>query len=499
MRVADTASVASRIELAFQSASTSTGTSFDYLVKTAARESSFNPTAKAKTSSATGLFQFIESTWLETMKQAGPKHGLEKYSDHIQQTKSGKYYVKDSAMRKEILELRKDVEISSKMAGAYTQKNAQYLERKIGREPTDGELYMAHFLGAGGASRLIDSTRANPDMRADKVFSAQARANKAIFYHRNGKARSMQEVYEVIVSKHDAVTMIAEVSGKKNLRTSGELTRVATLPNAKPLQHLPTIDQNNFDHLAGDKAAAFAMRTKPAGPGQIMPTFAQNSFDDLAGDPAAPFAMRAKPMGPTQLAALEEGIPAAPSGNPVEVAKAEVPIPQTRPELPAGNPVELARVSVPIPEGRPQNPATVGPGPVVPETQTVVASAAPPAPELPQQPPQVPQDPQMASLNGTDYDATTRVLSAFQAAETANPFEALFRNDQGSSQAGVNPRFASAFQAVEEAALFSALSGSSSQVAAQELALANQGGPLDLTRFLRLKAEEEQKDLLPPA
>ncbi|MDN3719678.1 transglycosylase SLT domain-containing protein [Roseibium salinum] len=78
MQVADTTSIASRIELAFQSASSSTGTSFDYLVKTAARESAFNPTAKARTSSATGLFQFIESTWLETMKEAGPRHGLEK-------------------------------------------------------------------------------------------------------------------------------------------------------------------------------------------------------------------------------------------------------------------------------------------------------------------------------------------------------------------------------------------------------------------------------------
>ena len=90
-------------------------------------------------------------------------------------------------------------------------------------------------------------------------------------------------------------------------------------------------------------------------------------------------------------------------------------------------------------------------------------------------------------------------LSAFQATETANPFEALFRNDAASNQAGVNPRFASAFAAVEEAALVSALSGASNQGQAQELALVNQGGPLDLTRFLRLKAEEEQKDLLPPA
>lgn len=428
MHVADTPSVASRIELAFQSASNSTGTSFDYLVKTAARESSFNPSAKAKTSSATGLFQFIESTWLETMKEAGPRHGLEKYSDQIQRSKNGKYFVKDPQARLEILDLRKDPGISSMMAGALTQKNANYLEQKIGREPTDGELYMAHFLGANGASRLIDATNASPDMRADKMFSAQARANKPIFFHGNGKARSMQEVYEVIVSKHDAVTMIAEASGKTNLRTTGALTNVAALPTAKPVNAMPGIDNQNFDHLAGDPAAAFAMRAKPPAPGQVTAAA----------------------------------------------------------ELATGNPVNLAESSVPLPQGSARQSQMAGSA----NSETLVSSAEKPAP----------QDPRQASINGGDESApTSRVLSAFQAAETANPFEALFRNDQGSSQAGVNPRFASAFAAVEEAAMFSALSGASNQVAAQELALADQGGPLDLTRFLRLKAEEEQKDLLPPA
>ncbi len=110
-----------------------------------------------------------------------------------------------------------------------------------------------------------------------------------------------------------------------------------------------------------------------------------------------------------------------------------------------------------------------------------------------------PDDPRDARINRTGDAPAKRVFSAFQAAETANPFEALFRNDPGSDQAEVNPRFASAFAAVEEAALFSALAETSNKVAAQELALTNQGGPLDLTRFLRLKAQEEQKDLLPPA
>ena len=414
MHVADTPSIASRIELAFESASNSTGTSFDYLVKTAARESSFNPTAKAKTSSATGLFQFIESTWLETMKEAGSKHGLQNYSDHIQRSKSGKYFVSDPKMREAILDLRKDPEVSSMMAGALTQKNASYLESRLGRAPTEGELYMAHFLGANGASRLIDATSANPDMRADAVFSTQAKANKPIFYHKNGTARSMQEVYEVIVSKHDAVTMIAEVSGKKNLRTSGELTQVATLPNSKPAGTFPAVDQNGFDHLAGDPAAAFALKPKPPAPGQ------------LSGDAIA--------------------------------------------NLASGAPVDFARVFTPLPD------------------RTQDANR----PE--------PQQTRQASVNGAELDeAVTQVLSAFQATDTASPFEALFRNDSGSAQADVNPRFSAAFAAVEEVQLFSALSATSNQVAAQELASADQGGPLDLTRFLRLKAEEEQKDLLPPA
>ncbi|MEP3428254.1 MAG: transglycosylase SLT domain-containing protein [Roseibium sp.] len=447
MRVGETTSVASRIELAFQSASTSTGTSFDYLVKTAARESSFNPTAKARTSSATGLFQFIESTWLETMKEAGSKHGLENYSDHIQKSKSGKFYVKDSQMRREILELRKDPEISSMMAGALTQKNANYLERRIGREPTDGELYMAHFLGANGASRLIESTASNPDMRADKMFSAQARANKAIFYERNGKARSMDEVYQVIVSKHDAVTMIAEASGKKNLRTSGELQNVAALPNAKPANNLPMMNPETFDHLAGDPAAAFAMRAKPAGPVQM---------------------------------AMNEAAPTA---------------------LPTGSPLDLVRAAAAIPEIRQANPIEPVVATARPVTQEApVSPEKEPAPALASVARPVPDNPREASIRGVETAApTSRVLSAFQAAETANPFEALFRNDPKSNDAVVNPRFASAFAAVEEAAMFSALSGASNQVAAQELALVNQGGPLDLTRFLRLKADDEQKDLLPPA
>ena len=216
MRVADSTSIASRIEQAFQTASTTTGTSFDYLLKTAARESSFQPAAQSKTSSATGLFQFVEQTWLETVKDSGGRHGLQSYADQIEKTATGKYRVSDPDLRQEILDLRKDPEISSRMAGEFTRKNAEFLSNRLGRDPMQGELYIAHFLGAQGASRLINSAQVSPESSAAQMFPAQAKANRSIFYDGAGSPRTLAQVYDVLVSKHDgaAAVMVASAAGK---------------------------------------------------------------------------------------------------------------------------------------------------------------------------------------------------------------------------------------------------------------------------------------------
>src|ERR1700723_4243137 len=84
---------------AIRQASAATGTSFKYLLATAQVESGLNASAGAATSSARGLFQFIETTWLATMKQAGTALGLGRYSEAITQTASGNYEVRDPAMR----------------------------------------------------------------------------------------------------------------------------------------------------------------------------------------------------------------------------------------------------------------------------------------------------------------------------------------------------------------------------------------------------------------
>jgi hypothetical protein len=195
-----------RINSAIQAASRSTGTSFDFLVRTAARESAFDPAAKASTSSARGLFQFIDTTWLTMMKEEGPRFGLSQYAAAIEKTGSGRYVVRDPTKRAEILALRDSPTISALMAGALASRNADYLSASMGRPPSSGELYIAHFLGASGARKLISLAQNQPGFAAARAFPDAAHANRSIFYKRNGSARSAADVYAGLVSKHDILS-----------------------------------------------------------------------------------------------------------------------------------------------------------------------------------------------------------------------------------------------------------------------------------------------------
>jgi hypothetical protein len=208
------------IASALKSASQRTGVDFDYLLKTAMRESSLDCQAKSATSTACGLFQFTEQSWLGTMKKHGAALGLAKEAAAIEQTGS-RYRVANAAQRAEILALRKDPHVAALMAGAYTQDSASALEDRLGRSAGEGELYVAHFLGAGGAAKLITAAEEAPNTRADLLFPAAAEANRPIFYKKDGEPRSVQEVYQNLVSKHEGTdaTRIAEEAAKRPANT----------------------------------------------------------------------------------------------------------------------------------------------------------------------------------------------------------------------------------------------------------------------------------------
>ncbi|MBE7218098.1 MAG: transglycosylase SLT domain-containing protein [Caulobacteraceae bacterium] len=184
----------SAVESAVRTAASATGVDFDFLMRTARRESGYNPLAHAPTSSAAGLFQFVEQTWLGVLKRHGAAHGYARYADLIQQGADGRYGVTGADARKAVMDLRFDPGASATMAGELAAEHAAYLRGRTGREPTGGELYAAHFLGPQGSAKLIDAVQRAPSARAADLFPDAAGSNRGVFY-RNGQARTVAELY----------------------------------------------------------------------------------------------------------------------------------------------------------------------------------------------------------------------------------------------------------------------------------------------------------------
>jgi len=181
---------------ALHQASAETGSNFDYLLGTAMRESSLKPQAKSSTSSATGLFQFVDQTWLGLVKQHGAKFGLGSYAGAIQQNSDGRYETDNPADRQAILALRNDPKVSALMEGEYANETRSTLESSLGRGVCNGELYAAHFLGPEAACKLIKMSENQPAASAAGAFPAAASANKSVFYKADGSPKTVRDVYD---------------------------------------------------------------------------------------------------------------------------------------------------------------------------------------------------------------------------------------------------------------------------------------------------------------
>ena len=188
--------VATPVMDAVQNASARSGIDFDYLVDVARVESGYNPTAKAPTSSARGLYQFTKQTWLATLDRHGANHGLAWAADAIGRDASGRLSVSDPTLRQQILDLRDDPAASSNMAAALTGDNRDYLETRIGRSAEPVDLYLAHFLGSGGAAKFLSALEANPDQPGASMMPEAAAANRSVFYGPDGSMRSLAEIRE---------------------------------------------------------------------------------------------------------------------------------------------------------------------------------------------------------------------------------------------------------------------------------------------------------------
>jgi hypothetical protein len=195
---------------AIKQASVATGSDFNYLLDTAMRESSLKPQAKSDTSSASGLFQFTGQTWLGMVKQHGAKYGLGSYAGAISQDSDGRYHVDNASDRQAILALRNDPKVASLMEGEYANESKATLESTLGRGVCGGELYAAHFLGPGAACKLIQMNCATPNASAANAFPAAADANKSVFFHADGSAKSVHEVYNWALKQPSGAQALAK-------------------------------------------------------------------------------------------------------------------------------------------------------------------------------------------------------------------------------------------------------------------------------------------------
>jgi hypothetical protein len=214
------------VQQAIRQASASTGVDFSYLMAKAAAESSFNTNAEARTSSAKGLYQFIDQTWLTMVKRHGADHGLGQYADAIEQGANGRMTVSDPELKQEILDLRFDPSASASMAAEFARENGDYIEAKLGREANATDLYMAHFLGAGGAAKFLSAMEKNPTADAASLVPQAAAANRNVFYDRKtGEAKSLGEVYDFFANKFgdDGGSVVADA------RPSVPRTRTASV------------------------------------------------------------------------------------------------------------------------------------------------------------------------------------------------------------------------------------------------------------------------------
>src|SRR5258708_5090340 len=145
-------------------------------------------------------------------------------------------------MGTDIFAMRKDPRANAVMAGAFANSNAKVLTDRLGRKPTDGEVYMAHFLGASGASRFIKAAEANPNGKAAALFPRAAHANSSIFYDKTGAARSLRQVYAGLVSRHNVIgsaTQIAEGKPADAVKPAAQIAAVkAPVPAAPPVMQV---------------------------------------------------------------------------------------------------------------------------------------------------------------------------------------------------------------------------------------------------------------------
>lgn len=177
-----------------------TGVDPRLLMAIADKESSFMVSARAQTSTARGLFQFIDSTWLRAMRDYGPRFGLHREASLVEFRENGPT-IADEKERERVLGLRNDPFLSTLLAASMLRAEQEKLAGRLGRPISDAEVYLVHFLGPMGAQKFLSVLADKPKTLAANLLPQAAKANKPIFFatkKRKPQSLSVAQVHEKI-------------------------------------------------------------------------------------------------------------------------------------------------------------------------------------------------------------------------------------------------------------------------------------------------------------
>ena len=186
------------------------------LMAIADKESSFTVEARAPTSSATGLFQFIDATWVKALRDYGAEFGLAQEAAAAGACLGAGA---EEGVRARLLGLRRDPFLSTLFAAAMLRREQEKLEAKMGRQITDAEVYLVHFLGPAGAEKFLGVLADAPMSSAARLLPAAARANKPIFFEARlvevkAKAKGKAKKASARVKRVSQSLSVVEVHGK---------------------------------------------------------------------------------------------------------------------------------------------------------------------------------------------------------------------------------------------------------------------------------------------
>jgi hypothetical protein len=155
------------------------------------------------------------------------------------------------------------------MAGELDKENGAALQQKVGGKIGNTELYLAHFLGAGGASEFIRQMRQNSQVSAADILPSAASANQSVFYTKTGQARSVQQIYQQFAQKFDG-SLTQAVSRTSKSVTTGSVRPSFAVASASQISMdlaslMPTETAATSEGSSADTISGLRSRAKTGG------------------------------------------------------------------------------------------------------------------------------------------------------------------------------------------------------------------------------------------